>query len=161
MRNFMSQSLDVDAFVERAHLLRKLGETIVVTNGCYDLLHVGHLMTLWEAATYGRVFVCVNDDASVRGLKGDDRPYTVGKHRAMIIAALEAVECATIFESEAHLASIYKRIEPDVLVKGADYEGKDVTGSDYADRLVLCPIFHDEEEDVTLSTTAMLERIRS
>jgi len=102
---------------------------IVFTNGCFDLLHLGHITYLKEAKKLGdRLIVALNSDNSVRKLKGNKRPLNNLKQRALQISALDCVDWITSFSEETPLRLI-KQIEPDVLVKGKDYKIKDIVGS--------------------------------
>lgn len=109
--------------------LRAFGKKIVFTNGCFDLLHTGHIHTLQEAATLGDfLLVGVNSDASVSRLKGPTRPLNHEKNRAQILAALSMVDGVMIFEEDTPLQLIQK-IQPDVLVKGGDYQPDEIVGA--------------------------------
>lgn len=109
----------------RAH-----GETIVMTNGCFDILHAGHIQYLNEAKTLGhRLIVAVNDDASVRRLKGESRPINSLAERMAVLAALRSVDWVVPF-SEDTPARLIGCVLPDVLVKGADYQPHQIAGSD-------------------------------
>ena len=112
--------------------LKKLGKKIVFTNGCFDILHRGHVSYLDIAKSYGDVLILgLNSDASVRTLKGDSRPINNEGDRAYLLCALESVDFVTVFSDDTPYELI-KMVEPDVLVKGGDYEGKEVVGSDIA-----------------------------
>lgn len=109
--------------------LRAFGKKIVFTNGCFDLLHTGHIHTLQEAAALGDfLFVAVNSDASVSRLKGPTRPLNHEQNRAQILAALSMVDGVMIFEEDTPLQLI-KKIQPDVLVKGGDYRPDEIVGA--------------------------------
>jgi len=100
---------------------RRRGHTIVTTNGCFDLLHVGHIRYLYEASQYGDVLiVAINDDNSVRRLKGPLRPIIPQEERAEMVAALECVDYVTIFSEDTPIPLI-RAIRPDFHVKGGDY----------------------------------------
>ena len=100
---------------------REEGKTIVVTNGCFDLLHAGHVTYLAEAASHGDILlVGVNDDAGVKELKGDSRPLNQEQDRALVLAALESVGATCIFHGST-ATEFLKLAEPDVYVKGGDY----------------------------------------
>jgi len=119
------------------------GETIVFTNGCFDLLHVGHIQYLQQARTLGDCLVLgLNDDASVRLLKGPQRPVLPQHERARILAALGCVDYVTIF-SEATPHALITQLRPDVLVKGGDYTPETVVGRDvveaYGGRVCIMP----------------------
>lgn len=109
---------------------RQQGHRIVFTNGCFDILHKGHIMLLHEAAAQGdRLVVAINSDASVRRLKGESRPVQDEQSRALLIAALQDVDAVTIFEEDTPLRLI-ETLLPDVLVKGSDYTVDAVVGAD-------------------------------
>jgi rfaE bifunctional protein nucleotidyltransferase chain/domain len=104
------------------------GKKIVFTNGCFDLLHIGHLRVLSEAKTLGDVLIVgLNSDRSVREIKGADRPIVPGDERAELIAALEMVDYVTLFD-EAEPINLLREVKPDVLVKGGDWGEAGVVG---------------------------------
>ena len=110
--------------------LKKKKKKIIFTNGCFDILHVGHIKYLEKAKTFGDVLILgLNSDSSIRTLKGDNRPINNQIDRSYILASLEVVDYLVIFEDDTPYELI-KLIEPDVLVKGGDYEGKNVIGED-------------------------------
>jgi len=101
--------------------LRMKGKTVVLTNGAFDLLHVGHIHSLSEAAKRGdALIVALNSDASVKALKGASRPIFRQEHRARMLAALEAVDAVVIFE-ESRLTKEIEALKPDIYVKSGDY----------------------------------------
>ena len=115
------------AFVAR---LRSEGQTIVFTNGVFDLIHVGHLRYLQQARALGdALIVAVNSDRSVRANKGPARPVNPERERAEVLLALESVDAAVIFDEETPHA-IVSAINPDILVKGADWGPDDIVGRD-------------------------------
>jgi D-beta-D-heptose 7-phosphate kinase/D-beta-D-heptose 1-phosphate adenosyltransferase len=110
---------------------RRAGRRIVFTNGCFDLLHPGHLGLLRRAAAEGDVLVVgINDDASVRRLKGAGRPIYPAAERAEILLAVRWVDHVTIFPEDTPLETI-EAVRPDVLVKGAEYRKKDIVGASF------------------------------
>jgi len=118
---------DVRALCAR---LRRSGKRIVFTNGCFDILHAGHAQYLRRAAALGDVlFVGLNSDSSVRRLKGEGRPVQRAADRAYLLASLSCVSYVTIF-SEDTPARLIGEVLPHVLVKGADWRGKEIVGSD-------------------------------
>jgi D-beta-D-heptose 7-phosphate kinase/D-beta-D-heptose 1-phosphate adenosyltransferase len=122
---------------------QQCGETIVLTNGCFDLLHVGHIQSLQQARALGDcLVVALNDDASVRLLKGERRPVLPQQERARILAALECVDYVTIFSEPTPLALI-THLRPNVLVKGGDYTPATVVGREvveaYGGRVCILP----------------------
>ncbi|MFA7500747.1 MAG: D-glycero-beta-D-manno-heptose-7-phosphate kinase, partial [Sulfurimonas sp.] len=118
---------EIKAVVKR---YRENGKKVVFTNGCFDILHVGHVKYLQEAKSFGDVLIVgLNSDASVSRLKGSARPINIAEDRAYLLAALEAVDFVVPFEEDTPYELI-KMIMPDTLVKGGDYEGKDVVGTE-------------------------------
>jgi D-beta-D-heptose 7-phosphate kinase/D-beta-D-heptose 1-phosphate adenosyltransferase len=120
---------------EQAGLLaeqyRSQGKRVVFTNGCYDLLHAGHVTSLMEAAAFGDVlFVGVNADTTVRALKGPDRPIIGEQERMAVLAALECVQHAVLFSEDTPHA-LLRSIRPDVLVKGGTYREDEVVGHEF------------------------------
>ena len=135
--------------------LKKRGKKIVFTNGCFDILHVGHVKYLEEAKSYGDVLILgLNSDESVRRLKGPTRPVNTEDDRAYILASLEAVDYVVKFYDDTPYALI-KAVQPHILVKGGDYEGKEVVGQDIADELRLVDFVDGK------STTKTIERIQN
>ncbi|MGE3480766.1 MAG: bifunctional D-glycero-beta-D-manno-heptose-7-phosphate kinase/D-glycero-beta-D-manno-heptose 1-phosphate adenylyltransferase HldE [Gammaproteobacteria bacterium] len=121
---------DADELLRRVARARARGETVVMTNGCFDLLHAGHVTYLEQARRLGdRLIVAVNDDASVKRLKGADRPVNALAQRAAVLAALQSVDWVVPF-SEDTPEQLICRVQPDVLVKGGDYDAADVAGGD-------------------------------
>jgi D-beta-D-heptose 7-phosphate kinase/D-beta-D-heptose 1-phosphate adenosyltransferase len=142
----------------RAASWRIAGKRIVFTNGCYDLLHAGHLSLLHGAARLGDVLVlAINSDASVRRLKGPERPLVPQTERAALLAALACVDAVTVFDEDTPLATI-EAVRPHILVKGADYKVEEVVGREvveaYGGRVALVPLLPHR------STSALVERIK-
>ena len=109
---------------------RAAGQTIVFTNGCFDLLHVGHVTLLEDCRKFGSKLVLgLNTDASVSRLKGPSRPIVGERERSRVMAALAAVDAVVLFDEETPLELI-REIRPDVLVKGGDYSVETVVGHD-------------------------------
>ena len=135
--------------------LHKQNKKVVFTNGCFDILHVGHVKYLEEAKSYGDVLILgLNADSSVRKLKGNSRPINTQDDRAYILASLESVDYVVIFEEETPYELI-KLVNPDILVKGGDYEGKEVVGQDIAKELKLVQFVDGK------STTNTIKRIEN
>ena len=104
---------------------------IVFTNGCFDILHHGHVNYLTKAKSLGDVLVVgLNSDSSVRRLKGKNRPIVTQKNRAKVLSALASVDFVVIFNNLTPL-NLIKAIKPDVLVKGGDWKTKDIVGADF------------------------------
>ncbi len=146
---------DAMAWAER---LRANGKTIVFTNGVFDLLHPGHVRYLADARAQGdALIVAVNSDRSVRAIKGPERPINREQERAEVLGALAAVGAVVVFdEDDPH--AIITAIQPDILVKGADWAADRIVGRDIVEarggrviRIAFAPGF---------STTSMIERIR-
>lgn len=137
---------------------REQEKTVVFTNGCYDLLHTGHLRSLEFAANQGSFLVVgINTDASVQELKGAERPVQPLQERAELIAALEVVDFVVPFD-ESTPKRLIQRIVPDVLVKGEDYKDKEVVGRDIVEsnggQVAYAPLVEGQ------STTSLIEQIR-
>ena len=133
--------------------LKEQKRKIVFTNGCFDILHKGHAAYLEKAKQQGDLLIVgLNSDASVRRLKGDTRPINPLEDRAFLLAALESVDYVVPFEEDTPYTLI-QHILPDILVKGADYEGKEVVGSDLAKEVVLIAMVEGR------STTNIIHKI--
>lgn len=110
---------------------RRAGRKVVFTNGCFDILHVGHVRYLQEAKSLGDLLVVgLNTDASVQKLKGPSRPVQADAARAEVMAALGCVDAVVLFAEDTPDALI-RKIKPDVLVKGGDYKIADIVGADF------------------------------
>ena len=140
-------------------LLSFRNKKIVFTNGCFDLLHVGHIRYLSEAKSLGDILcVGVNSDESVRQLKGDHRPIQTENHRAEILLALKSVDFVSIF-SEPTPLELIQMIKPNILVKGGDWAVKDIVGGDFVQDYggeVKSLSFTDAQ-----STTSLIEQIKT
>ncbi|QFR42844.1 D-glycero-beta-D-manno-heptose-7-phosphate kinase [Sulfurimonas xiamenensis] len=142
---------EIKIVVER---YRKNGKKVVFTNGCFDILHVGHVKYLQEAKSFGDILIVgLNSDASVSRLKGPTRPVNIAQDRAYLLAALEAVDFVVPFEDDTPYELI-KMIQPDTLVKGGDYKGKDVVGTEFANELKLVDFVEGK------STTKTIKKIQ-
>jgi rfaE bifunctional protein nucleotidyltransferase chain/domain len=143
------------AFAER---VRAAAGTVVFTNGVFDVLHPGHVRYLRDARALGdALIVAINSDRSTRAIKGPDRPVTAEAERAEVLLGLASVDAVVIFDDETPHATI-RTIQPDVLVKGADWGPDDIVGRDVVEarggrvvRIALSPGH---------STTALLQRVR-
>ena len=154
----MSQKiLSPEALARELDIRRTGGYRIVFTNGCFDLLHVGHIRYLRQARRLGDVLVvAVNSDDSVRRLKGPSRPVQPEEDRAEILAGLECVDYVVSFDEDTPLALI-ERLRPDVLVKGADWQKDQIVGREVVERAGgrVATISYVEG----VSTSALIERI--
>jgi D-beta-D-heptose 7-phosphate kinase / D-beta-D-heptose 1-phosphate adenosyltransferase len=134
--------------------LKARDKKIIFTNGCFDILHAGHVRYLETAKSYGDILILgLNSDRSVTALKGKNRPINVQLDRAYILAALEAVDYVVVFNEDTPY-DLIKAIKPHTLVKGGDYEGKQVIGQDIADKLKLVQFVDGK------STTKTIEKIQ-
>ncbi len=129
VRSAVEKIVDGEALAELLSVRRESGQTVVLTNGCFDLLHAGHLASLEQASAEGDcLVVAVNSDQSVRGLeKGPLRPIISQEHRAAMLAGLEVVDFVVIFD-EATPEALIEKLRPDVLVKGGTYVIEDIVG---------------------------------
>lgn len=109
---------------------RSAGETIVFTNGCFDILHRGHVEYLAQAADLGdKLIIGLNTDVSVKRLKGESRPVNDEKSRALLLSALQFVDAVVFFDEDTPYELI-KQVQPDILVKGNDYKPEEIVGYD-------------------------------
>jgi D-beta-D-heptose 7-phosphate kinase/D-beta-D-heptose 1-phosphate adenosyltransferase len=136
---------------------RFIGKTIAFTNGCFDILHEGHIASLSQAASEADILIVgVNSDASTKRLKGDSRPVNNERSRSLLLASLLMVDAVVIFEEDTPLHLI-KSLQPDVLVKGGDYTIEQIVGAKEViasgGRVVINPIVQG------FSTTDVLEKI--
>jgi rfaE bifunctional protein nucleotidyltransferase chain/domain len=148
----------IDEVARFAREIQECGGKVVFTNGVFDLLHPGHVRYLRDARQLGdALIVGVNSDRSVRTIKGPNRPITPDAERAEILLALECVDAVAIFDEDTP-ADIIKRVQPDVLVKGADWGPDDIVGRETVEarggRVVRMPLSEG------YSTTDLLRRAR-
>ena len=154
----------IDRVLDAAALERFVGDTratgkrIVFTNGVFDILHPGHVRYLEAARGHGDLLIVgLNSDASVRRNKGPERPINPQEERAEVLAALACVDAVSIFDEDTP-AEIIRRVQPDVLVKGADWPADQIVGRDTVEarggRVVLEPV------EQGYSTSGIIERIR-
>ena len=134
--------------------LRRQGKTVVFTNGCFDLMHLGHVAYLQAAKRGSRILVVgLNSDRSIRRIKGPSRPICPQKSRAAVLAALSCVDFVVIFNEDTPY-SLIKAVNPDVLIKGADWKGKQIVGADIVKKVELIKYVKG------FSTTGIIEKIR-
>jgi D-beta-D-heptose 7-phosphate kinase/D-beta-D-heptose 1-phosphate adenosyltransferase len=149
----------VDSLLCEIDRHRKQKKTIVFTNGCFDVLHRGHVEYLQFCRRNGDVVVVgLNSDSSVRTIKGPDRPINSQQDRAAVLAAMEMVDYVTIFDEPTPL-SLIRKVRPDVLVKGEDWAQKGVVGREfvesYGGKVALAPLVEGK------SSTAAIEKMKS
>jgi len=159
MRSAESKILTRAQLAQLAPLWREAGTRVVLTNGCFDLLHSGHLRYLQAARQLGDLLVVgVNSDESVRQLKGESRPIVPQQERAELVAGLECVDYVTIFE-EPTAVPLVELVQPTYYAKGGDYTEQDLPESEavvaYGGFVVILPLQPER------STSALIERIRS
>jgi D-beta-D-heptose 7-phosphate kinase/D-beta-D-heptose 1-phosphate adenosyltransferase len=148
---------------KQVEALKKEGKRIIFTNGCFDILHIGHVKYLEQAKALGDILIlALNSDASVRSIKGSSRPIVLQEERAYILASLEVVDYVIIFDEDTPLALI-EDIEPDILVKGGDWDQETVVGGasvkQRGGRVVIIPQVRGTATDLSASTTSMINRI--
>jgi D-beta-D-heptose 7-phosphate kinase/D-beta-D-heptose 1-phosphate adenosyltransferase len=144
--------------VALSHQLRAAGKTIVFTNGVFDLLHPGHVRYLQHARSLGdALIVGINSDRSVRAVKGPDRPINPEAERAEILAALDCVDAVAIFDEETPF-EVISAVQPDVLVKGADWAEDAIVGRDIVEARGGKVVRATIEEGY--STTSIVAKIR-
>lgn len=130
MPNIAKKILSVGSLKKKLSRLRRSGQKIAFTNGCFDILHFGHVSYLEAAKKNGRVLVVgLNSDASVRRLKGNGRPVNSERNRAGVLAGLASVDFVVIFAEDTPYRLI-SELKPDILIKGADWKGKEIVGAD-------------------------------
>lgn len=155
---YREKIVDRETVATVAERARRDGKRVVFTNGCFDLVHVGHVRYLAAARDAGDLLIVgLNSDASVRRLKGAARPLVEETARAEVIAALVAVDWVTVFDEDTP-AELIRRVQPDVVAKGGDWTAETVVGRDVVEarggRVLIIPTV------AGFSTTQLAERIR-
>lgn len=150
--------MELDQLKEEIKRRKEAGELIVFTNGCFDILHVGHIRYLKKAASLGdKLVLAVNSDSSVKKLKGKNRPFVPEAERLEMLAALEMVDYLILF-SEVDCRAVLEELEPQIYVKGGDYRIEDLpeaeTVYNYGGKIVLIT------ETKGKSTTNLIKKIR-
>ena len=153
MKFIRKKILSLASLVRRLKKAKARRKKIVFTNGVFDLLHVGHLRVFSKSKRLGHILVVgINSDASVRKIKGKNRPLYSQKDRAALVEALEPVDYVVIF-GETTPNRILKEIRPDILVKGGDYQVSEIVGREWAKKVVRIPLVKG------LSSTNIIKRI--
>lgn len=150
--------VSLEALIRQCNIWRQASQKIVFTNGCFDILHHGHLDYLTKAADCGNVLILgMNTDASVKKLKGDERPINNENDRALQLASLLFVDAVCLFEEDTP-QSLIEALKPDVLVKGGDYSMEEIVGASFVKAnggsVEIIPFVEG------YSTTGLLDRIR-
>ncbi len=153
----MGKIVTWEALKREVERLRGEGKKVAFTNGCFDILHAGHVQYLREARKAGDLLILgLNSDASVRAIKGEKRPLVPQGERAEVVASLAAVDYVTLFDEPTPLALI-EYLRPDLLVKGGDWEEESVVGRDavrsWGGKVVIIPMTEG------VSTTNIVEKI--
>jgi D-beta-D-heptose 7-phosphate kinase/D-beta-D-heptose 1-phosphate adenosyltransferase len=160
-KTFMQEALAkihiLDTLCEALDIQRRQGKQVVFTNGCFDLMHAGHVRYLCQARSHGDILVVgLNSDYSVRTIKGQKRPIVAESQRAEVLAGLACVDYVVLFDEPDPL-SLIQAIGPDVLVKGADWTEAAIVGADIirrrGGRVVRIPFVHE------IATTEIINRI--
>ncbi len=154
----MGTVLTRDALEAHLNELREQGKSIVSTNGCFDILHVGHVRILKQSKDLGDILVVgINSDASVKKLKGEDRPINNQDDRAELLSSLECVDVVSIFD-EGTPVEFLKVVKPNIHVKGADYKPQDLEETpiveSFGGEVKILPLVPQK------STTSLVEKIR-
>ncbi len=145
--------ISIKLLVAKLPVLRKQGKVIAFTNGCFDIMHMGHVAYLQKAKKDNRILIVgLNSDKSISNIKGPNRPICPQQSRAAVLAALACVDFVVLF-NEATPYNLIKAVKPDVLIKGADYKNKEVVGSDIAKKVELLPFIKG------FSTTDIIKKI--
>lgn len=156
-----SKILDVSALADISAELHRSNRRLVVTNGCFDLLHVGHVRYLETARALGDALaVGVNGDASVRTLKGDGRPLNCAQDRAEVLAALASVDYVVVFP-EVRATEFLRQVRPAVYVKGGDYKPETLDADERAALQEVGAEIRIIPFEVGYSTTSLIERMDS
>ena len=151
--SFDYRSMTWDELARLTRTWQQAGETVVFTNGCFDILHAGHVQYLQQAAQLGdHLIIGVNTDDSVRRLKGQTRPFNHETDRARLLASLRDVDAVALFGEDTP-TELIKKIRPDILVKGGDYKKEEVAGREYARTVEILPFKEG------YSTTGLVEKI--
>jgi len=150
---FIHKIISLPNLLKKLPALRRQGKKIAFTNGCFDLMHIGHVKYLEQASKGNRVLIVgLNSDLSTRRIKGPSRPIIPQKSRSAVLAALESVDFVVIFNEETPYQLI-AAVKPDILIKGADWKGKPVIGEDLVKKVELIKYIKG------FSTTNIIEKV--
>ncbi len=146
-------------YLKKIEKWKNEGKKIVFTNGCFDIIHAGHVDYLKKAKTFGDILVVgLNSDKSIRRIKGKDRPINIQEHRKTVLEALKPVDLVIIFDEDTP-ERLIKEIKPDFLVKGGDWKIEDIVGADfvnsYGGKVVTIDFVYD------ISTTKIIKKVKN
>ena len=148
-----SKILSRKKLIEAVKKLKKQNKKIVFTNGCFDLLHIGHVSLFQKAKTLGDVLiVAINSDKSLAGLKGPKRPLVPQKDRTKLLAALSCIDYVVVFGEQTPY-TLLSKLKPDILVKGGDYKIEDIIGREFVKKVYRYPLVQGK------STTNLIKLI--
>ena len=140
--------------IENLTIFANRNYKLVFTNGCFDILHSGHISSLLFSKSKGdKLLVALNSDSSIKKIKGDERPIVPQIHRINVLCALEMIDYVIVFDEETPV-NLIEKIKPDVLVKGYDYKNKYIAGSEFVEQIEYAPF----EENY--STTNIINKFR-
>ncbi|ACO04292.1 MAG TPA: D-glycero-beta-D-manno-heptose 1-phosphate adenylyltransferase [Persephonella sp.] len=146
-------------YLKKIESWKREGKKIVFTNGCFDIIHAGHVDYLKKAKELGDILVVgLNSDESIRRIKGKDRPVNIQEHRKIVLEALKPVDLVIIFDEDTP-EKLIKEIKPDFLVKGGDWKIENIVGADfvqsYGGKVVTIDFVHD------ISTTRIIQKVKN
>lgn len=159
LQNIKSKIYTLPELVEQSKIWRGKGEKIVFTNGCFDLIHLGHIEILARSSDFGdKLIIGVNSDLSIKKLKGENRPIIEESSRIKQLSALEFVDAVVLFDEDTPLKLI-ETIKPDVITKGGDYTAKNIVGNEVVSQkngeVIIIPLTQG------YSTTSILNKIKN
>ncbi|WP_456397505.1 D-glycero-beta-D-manno-heptose 1-phosphate adenylyltransferase [Desulfurobacterium sp.] len=144
---------NIEELKDFANKKREEGKKIVFTNGCFDIIHAGHIDYLEKAKSLGDILIVgVNSDTSIKRIKGDKRPIVPERYRIRVLKGLKAIDGIIVFNEETPL-NIIKSLKPDILVKGADWPPEKIVGREYAKKVERIEFTYD------ISTSKIVEKI--
>jgi rfaE bifunctional protein nucleotidyltransferase chain/domain len=153
MKHINSKIITLPKLVSWRERQKKLGKKVVFTNGCFDILHAGHITLIEKAKKLGGYLVVgLNSDSSVRRIKGKNRPINNQKDRAYVLAAIASVDFIVIFNEDTPY-ELLSKLKPDILVKGADYKTTKIVGRHFAGRVVTVPLVKGKSTSKIISKT--------
>jgi len=157
LNTLKNKIISSELIADKVNIWKNNNQKIVFTNGCFDIIHLGHIELLAKSADLGdKLIIGINSDSSIKALKGETRPILGENSRAIIIAALNFVDAVVVFNERTPI-EIIKKIQPEIIVKGGDYKENDVVGKDfisqYGGKVIILPLTKG------FSTTSVLNKI--